>query len=87
MSKKSIYTPATIKKDFNLGIYRKLKNLFYICNIDHLIISTNSNLSTSLYHTETQKSTAYSVRQFGAITIFSTSPVQLTYAPTAGIFG
>ena len=43
MSKQRIYPPATIKKDFNLGIYRKLKNLFYICNIDHLIISTNSN--------------------------------------------
>ena len=35
--------PATIKKDFNLRIYCKLKNLFYICYIDHLIISTNSN--------------------------------------------
>ena len=45
MSKKSIYTPATIKKDFNLRIYCKLKNLFYICYIDHLIISTNSSLS------------------------------------------
>ena len=45
MSKQRIYPPATIKKDFNLGIYRKLKNLFYICNIDHLIISTNSDLS------------------------------------------
>ena len=47
MSKQRIYPPATIKKDFNLGIYRELKNLFYICNIDHLIISTNSNLSFS----------------------------------------
>ena len=35
MSKQRIYPPATIKKDFNLGIYRELKNLFYICNIDH----------------------------------------------------
>ena len=50
MSKKSIYTPATIKKDFNLRIYCKLKNLFYISYIDHLIISTNSYLSNSLYH-------------------------------------
>ena len=49
MSKKSIYTPATIKKDFNLRIYCKLKNLFYICYIDHLIISTNSSLSNRLY--------------------------------------
>ena len=48
MSKQRIYPPATIKKDFNLGIYRKLKNLFYICNIDHLIISTNSNFSEHL---------------------------------------
>lgn len=47
MSKQRIYPPATIKKDFNLGIYRELKNLFYICNIDHLIISTNSYLSIS----------------------------------------
>ena len=39
MSKQRIYTPATIKKDFNLRIYRKLKNLFCICYIDHLIIS------------------------------------------------
>ena len=48
MSKQRIYPPATIKKDFNLGIYRKLKNLFYICNIDPLIISTNSNFSEHL---------------------------------------
>ena len=41
MSKQRVYPPATIKKDFNLGIYHELKNLFYICNIDHLIISTN----------------------------------------------
>ena len=50
MSKKSIYTPATIKKDFNLRIYCKLKNLFYICYIDHLIISTNSSLSNCSYN-------------------------------------
>src|SRR5574344_313955 len=48
MSKKSIYTPATIKKDFNLRIYCKLKNLFYICYIDHLIISANSSLARSI---------------------------------------
>ena len=34
----TLWAPATIKKDFNLGIYRELKNLFYICNIDHLIL-------------------------------------------------
>ena len=51
MSKKSIYTPATIKKDFNLRIYCKLKNLFYISYIDHLIISTNSYLSFHLITT------------------------------------
>ena len=45
MSKQRIYTPATIKKDFNLRTYRKLKNLFYICYIDHLIISTIFDLS------------------------------------------
>ena len=45
MSKKCIYTPAAIKKDFNLRIYCELKNLFYICYIDHLIILTNSSLS------------------------------------------
>ena len=54
MSKKSIYTPATIKKDFNLRIYCKLKNLFYICYIDHLIISTNSSLSVSYIIRQTQ---------------------------------
>ena len=52
MSKKSIYTPATIKKDFNLRIYCKLKNLFYISYIDHLIISTNSSFSISSRFTE-----------------------------------
>ena len=45
MSKKCIYTPAAIKKDFNLRIYCELKNLSYICYIDHLIILTNSCLS------------------------------------------
>ena len=54
MSKKSIYTPATIKKDFNLRIYCKLKNLFYISYIDHLIISTNSSLLLSFYHSCTR---------------------------------
>ena len=44
MSKKCIYTPAAIKKDFNLRIYGELKNLSYICYIDHLIILTNSYL-------------------------------------------
>ena len=29
----------------------------------------------------------YSVRQLGEMTILLTSPTQLTYAPTAGIFG
>ena len=53
MSKKSIYTPATIKKDFNLRIYCKLKNLFYICYIDHLIISTNSSLSNDFTYAGT----------------------------------
>ena len=46
MSKKCIYTPAAIKKDFNLRIYCELKNLSYICYIDHLIILTNSYLSS-----------------------------------------
>ena len=66
MSKKSIYTPATIKKDFNLRIYCKLKNLFYISYIDHLIISTNSSLFNSiikniciLFHKEIIKFTFY----------------------------
>ena len=51
MSKKCIYTPAAIKKDFYLRIYCELKNLSYICYIDNLIILTNTYLSMSLlYH-------------------------------------
>ena len=49
MSKKCIYTPAAIKKDFNLRIYCELKNLSYICYIDHLIILTNSHLWASYF--------------------------------------
>ena len=41
---RQIITPSPISYKLADGsIYCKLKNLFYICYIDHLIISTNSN--------------------------------------------
>lgn len=48
VSKQCIYTPTTIKKRFNLRIYRKSKNLFCICYTYHIITSTNSYLSNTL---------------------------------------
>ena len=42
------YVPFDWQKDFNLRIYCKLKNLFYISYIAHLIISTNSSFSNSI---------------------------------------
>ena len=43
------YIPFDWQKDFNLRIYCELKNLSYICYIDHLIFLTNSYLSNSYY--------------------------------------
>ena len=81
MSKKCIYTPAAIKKDFNLRIYCELKNLFYICYIDHLIILTNSSLSLRLvisYHGKWGKArTVTAGKAVGRETLLCAAPFAL----------